>query len=174
MWKIDAGVLKIGGKQAVDENGKKYPKVKSVKESKFVYLIYFIGQKKGLKLGKDKYTGSIEVIKSFQAKPSRKITKEKENRLPEVTHIEPSFGKSVEDDKLIGEFTVDAQTLSSPPQEYLCRTVREDWVVEIRNKIREQAAIPQGTHLPVLVDPSQKKKSDANLFLKFSLPTATH
>lgn len=56
---------------------------------------------------------------------------------------------------LIGEFTVDAQTLSSPPQEYLCRTVREDWVVEIRNKIREQAAIPQGTHLPVLVDPSQ-------------------
>ncbi|CAG2249844.1 uncharacterized protein [Mytilus edulis] len=155
MWKIDAGVLKIGGKQAVDENGKKYPKVKSVKGSKFVYLIYFIGQKKGLKLGKDKYTGSIEVIKKFQAKPSRKITKEKENRLPAVTHIEPSFGKSVEDDKLIGEFTVDAQTLSSPPQEYLCRTVREDWVVEIRNKIREQAAIPQGTHLPVLVDPSQ-------------------
>ncbi|CAC5396043.1 unnamed protein product [Mytilus coruscus] len=126
MWKIDAGVVKIGGKQVVDENGKKYLKVKSVKECKFVYL----------------------------PKPSRQLTKEKQNRLPAVTHIEPSFGKSVEDDNF-GEFTVDSKTLSSPPQEYLCRTVREDWVVEIRNKIREQAAIPQGTHLPVLVDPSQ-------------------
>ncbi|VDI70186.1 Hypothetical predicted protein [Mytilus galloprovincialis] len=33
MWRIDTGVVKIGGKKAVDENGKKYPKVNPSKRS---------------------------------------------------------------------------------------------------------------------------------------------
>ncbi|VDH98790.1 Hypothetical predicted protein [Mytilus galloprovincialis] len=33
MWRIDTGVVKIAGKKAVDENGKKYPKVNPSKRS---------------------------------------------------------------------------------------------------------------------------------------------
>ncbi|CAG2204722.1 unnamed protein product [Mytilus edulis] len=60
--------------------------------------------------------------------------------------------KEIDDNKIIGKFTINKAHLKEPPTQYKLREIKEEWVGELKNRIISSGQKNLGKILPVLVD----------------------
>ncbi|XP_052096599.1 uncharacterized protein LOC127731798 [Mytilus californianus] len=120
--------------------------------------------KKGVKLLKNQFTGQMKDVKKYkiESKAAKKGGQSKvRKQMPEVFEVPQEKAiEPQENEKLVGEYVMNLDDMEQAPQQYECRTIRQEWVIALKKRLRQSRSPPSGLTLPVLMDPTKCKSPD--------------